>query len=86
MAEDSLQESLHDEEVLRGIIKDTVIGICEKGIQGYPNIIAHGTRSKLDVEKIVEKILAYMTSEIMPMALDSAINMVDSELGGGFGD
>jgi hypothetical protein len=86
VSEDSLQESLNDQEVLKNIIKNTIIGICEKGIKGYPNICAYGTRSKLDVENIVEKVLAYMISETMPMALDSAINMVDCELGGGLGD
>jgi hypothetical protein len=85
MAEDSLQESLQDEEVMKGIIKKTIIGICDKKGDAYPNICAYGSRSTLDVESITEKVFNYITSEI-PMEFQSALNMVDSELGGGFGD
>lgn len=86
MAEDSLQDSLQDEEVLRGVIKNTVLGICEKKKDAYPNICAYGSRSTIDVDKIVDKVFDYMTAETMPMELTPALNMVDNELGGGFGE
>jgi hypothetical protein len=79
-------EQLQDEEVLKDIIKKTIIGICEKGIKAYPNICRYASRTTLDQNHIIEKTFNYMTSEIMPMALDTALNMVDSELGGGFGE
>jgi hypothetical protein len=86
MAEDTLQESLNDEEVLKDIIKKTIVGICDKNIIAYPNIIAYGNRSEIDKDKLIEKTLSYMTNEIMPMNLDTALNMVDSELIQGFSE
>jgi hypothetical protein len=79
-------EQLQEEEVLKGIIRNTIVGICEKNIQAYPNICRYASRATIDQNNIVEKTFNYMTSEIRPMALDTALNMVDSELGGGFGD
>jgi hypothetical protein len=84
--DDSLDESLQDEEVLRGIIKKTIVGICDKKKNAYPNICAYGSRSTLDVDSMVEKTFNYMTTETLPMDLEGALNMVDCELGGGFGD
>jgi hypothetical protein len=73
-------------ESLKKVIRDTVEGICNKGVSSYPNICRYGKRSTLDIENIIEKILKYMTNESMPMRLDSAINLVDCELQSGFGE
>ena len=86
MNEDSLHDSLQDEDVMKGIIKKTVIGICEKKGNAYPNICAYGSRSTIDVDNITTSIFNYMTTERRPMTLETALNMVDCELGGGFGD
>jgi hypothetical protein len=85
MNQDSVEESLQDAEILKSIIKKTIIGICEKG-KLYPNICSHVSRSTLDMEDIVKKVFNYMMADVCPMELTPAINLVDCELGGGFGD
>ena len=82
----SIEEKLQDDEALRRIIKKGVIGICEKGGHLYPNICAYGSRSPLDQDNIVEKIFSFMTSENLPMDIESALTQVDNHLAGGFGD
>jgi hypothetical protein len=81
---DTLDESLQDAEVLKSIIKKTIKGICEKG-KLYPNICSYSSRSTMDEEQIVTKVFNYMMAEVLPMELTPAINLVDLELGGGFG-
>jgi len=76
---------MEDLEILKSIIKKTIVGICEKG-KLYPNICAHVSRSTADQDRIVTKVLDYMTTPVIPMELTPAINLVDLELGGGFGD
>ncbi len=73
-------------EALRGVIKETIAGICDKNIKAFPNICRYGSRSKSDQHDLVEKVFAYMTDKVIPMELEQAINMVDSELQPGFGD
>lgn len=73
-------------ESLRAVIKETIVGICEKNINAYPNICRYGSRSKSDQYALVEKVFGYMTDKTIPMELEQAINMVDSELQPGFGD
>ena len=85
MNEDSLEDSLQDAEILKGIIRKTIVGICEKG-KGYPNICAHSSRSTLDMDEIITKVFNHMTTPVIPMDLTSAINLVDCEIGGGFGE
>lgn len=83
---ENLAEDLEYKESLKRIIKETIDGICEKGLKSYPNICRYGSRSLADKESIVNKILAYMTSEHLPMNLEAAINMVDCELQPGFSE
>lgn len=86
MAETNIEENLQDDEALKRVIKKGVVGICDKGGHLYPNICAYGSRSPLDQEQIVEKVFTLMTSETLPMDIESALTLVDNELAGGFGD
>lgn len=83
---ENISEDLEYKDSLKQIIKETVLGICDKGIKAYPNICRYGSRSKLDQENIINKVLRYMTSDTLPMSLEAAINMVDCEFEPGFGD
>ncbi len=83
---DNINSELEYVESLKKLIKETINGICEKNINSYPNICRYGSRSSLDKEDISERILKYMTSETLPLHLDSALNMVDCELDSGFSE
>lgn len=83
---EKLTEDLEYKESLKQIIKETIVGICEKGIKAYPNICRYGSRSTSDQENIVNKVLRYMTSDNLPMSMEAAINMVDCEFEPGFGE
>lgn len=79
---ENIQNDLQDDEALRRSIKRGVIGICEKGGHLYPNICAYGSRSTLDQEQIVEKVFSLMTSETLPLDIESALTQVDNDLAG----
>lgn len=79
---ENIQNELQDDEALRISIKRGVIGICEKGGHLYPNICAYGSRSTLDQEQIVEKVFSLMTSETLPLDIESALTQVDNDLAG----
>ena len=83
---EKLTEDLEYKESLKQIIKETIVGICEKGIKAYPHICRYGSRSASDQENIVNKVLRYMTSDNLPMSMEAAINMVDCEFEPGFGE
>ena len=83
---ENINEDLEYKDSLKQIIKETIAGICDKGIIAYPNICRYGSRSKLDQENIINKVLRYMTSDTLPMSLEAAINMVDCEFEPGFGE
>lgn len=80
---DNIQDNIQDDEALKRVIKKGVIGICEKGGNLYPNICAYGSRTTLDQDSIVEKVFKLMTSETLPMDIESALTAVDNELAGG---
>lgn len=83
---DSVNNEIDYNESLKSVIKETIVGICDKNIKAYPNICRYGSRSKADQHDLVEKVFKYMTDATLPMELEQAVNMVDSELQPGFGE
>lgn len=83
---DNLQERIQEEEALKRVIKKGVEAICTKGGSLYPNICLYATRSTLDQYNIVEKVFRYMTTESLPMDIESALTAVENELTGGYPD
>lgn len=83
---ENLQDRIQEEEALKRVIKKGVEAICAKGGNIYPNICTYSTRSTLDQYNIVEKIFRYMTTESLPMDIESALTAVENELAGGYPD
>ena len=74
---ENINEDLEYKDSLKQIIKETILGICDKGLNSYPNICRYGSRSKSDQENIINQVLRYMPSDTLPMSVEAAINMVD---------
>lgn len=83
---DDLNEILKEEEALKRVIRKGVQAICDKGGKIYPNICLYVSRSTMDQYNIVEKIFRYMTTESLPMDIESALSTVENELESGYPD
>jgi hypothetical protein len=84
--EENINTELEYVEALKKLIKETIEGICEKNINTFPNICRYGSRSEIDKNDLADRVLKYMTNSVLPLHLDSALNMVDCELESGFGE
>lgn len=74
---DKTQDSLHEDEILVGIIRDTVEEICSSANGKYSNICNMASRSVDDKNKVVTNIFDLMTDDKMPMGMEAALSQVE---------
>ena len=86
MSDNSINDSLNEEETLKGIITDTVTGICGNNSAVYSNICRFASRSEGDKLKIVTDVFELMTKDTLPCTLQGALSQVDNSLNGWGGD
>lgn len=75
-----MTEQLENQSILKGIIKETVDDICERGNRKFPTLCLYAQRSEPDKNKIVRKTFDLMTAQGTPMELDKALAFVDETL------